>query len=179
AARLAVAVLAGERAAVADDDVGRALDELAVALDAAAAHEVEVDAAMDEALAEVAVEGRLIVELVHQAPEVPEVVAHAVRRDRRVLPAGPGGFQSGHERGRAEPRLAQLPQLVRRGAAVVEQHGRGAAGAAQLIHEAQGVVTRVGQGVSAELDEAEPATGGEQLGDLAREALDAQIRNEA
>src|SRR5690606_4940005 len=85
AARLAVAVLAGERAAVADDDVGRALDELAVALDAAAAHEVEVDAAMDEALAEVAVEGRLIVELVHQAPEVPEVVAHAVRRGRRVL----------------------------------------------------------------------------------------------
>ena len=60
-ARLAVAVLAGERAAVSDDDVGGAVDEFAELQDARLGLQVEVDAHVDAALAEVAVERAVVV----------------------------------------------------------------------------------------------------------------------
>ena len=56
ATRLAVAVLAGERAAERDDQVRCAVDELAIVGDALRRAEVEVDALMHATLAEVAVE---------------------------------------------------------------------------------------------------------------------------
>ncbi len=57
AARLAVAVFAGEGAAVGEGDVGGAVDELAEFEDAGFGFEVEVEAHVDAALAEVAVHG--------------------------------------------------------------------------------------------------------------------------
>ena len=62
-AGLAVAVFAGEGAAVGDDDVGGAIDELAIGEDAGLAFEVEVETHVDAALSEVAVHRALVVEL--------------------------------------------------------------------------------------------------------------------
>ena len=57
AAGLAVAVFAGEGAAVGEGDVGGAVHELAEVEDAGAGFEVEVEAHVDAALTEVAVHG--------------------------------------------------------------------------------------------------------------------------
>ena len=55
AASLAVAVFAGERASVGEGDVGGTIHELAKFEDAGAGFEIEVEAHVDAALAEVAV----------------------------------------------------------------------------------------------------------------------------
>src|SRR5690606_12473749 len=133
--------------------------------------EVEVDDTVHEPLTEVAIERGLVAELVQEAAQVAEVVAHSVRRDRRVLPTGPRGVQPGHERGRAEPRLPQLPKLVLRGLVVVEEYGRRHAGAVERIHQPPGSFSRFLQRIAAELDEEEAAAAGEQRGDVAFEAL--------
>ena len=71
--RLAVAVLAGDRPAVADDQVARLVQELAEVLDALVGLQLEVDPGVDAALAEVAVERAVVAELLEQLAEVAEV----------------------------------------------------------------------------------------------------------
>ena len=60
--RLTVAVLAGDRAAVGNDQLGRLLDEVAVVPDAVGGFQLEVDACVDTALAEVAIQIPFIAE---------------------------------------------------------------------------------------------------------------------
>src|SRR5690606_34119406 len=81
---LAVAVLAGERAAVGDAERGRVLGEGEVLLDPALALEVEVDPCVDAPLSEVAVERAPILVLLEQAAEAAEVAAERLDRHRRV-----------------------------------------------------------------------------------------------
>src|SRR5581483_8557641 len=76
-------------------------------------HQIERDAAMDAAVAEVAVHARRAVpELVQQLGEVTQVRAEVLRADRGVLPTRPGIRPVGRARGRTEPRLAYLLQLL-------------------------------------------------------------------
>src|SRR5581483_8018950 len=75
AARLAVAMFTGERAAEGDDDVCGAIDELAEFADTGRGFEVEVDAHVDTALAEVAVEGAAVAVFAHEGVDLAQVDA--------------------------------------------------------------------------------------------------------
>ena len=108
-ALLAVAVLARERAAVADAEVARLLHEVPVALDPVRVAQVEADPRMHAALAEVAVRRALVAVGVVERAQVAQVGPDLRRRNGRVLPAGPVVVPVGRERGGAEAALADLP----------------------------------------------------------------------
>ena len=66
------------------DQIRRAVDEGQIFIDALAGEQIEIDPAMDAALAEMAVQGGVVVKLVHQLAELPQIVAYLVRdRPRR------------------------------------------------------------------------------------------------
>src|SRR5882762_3882382 len=109
AAGLAVAVLAGEGAAVGEGDVGGAVDELAEFENAGGGFEVEVEAHVNAALAEVAVHGAGVAELLHEGVDGAEVAAELEGIDGGVLPALPAGAYAGDEGGGAEAGFADVP----------------------------------------------------------------------
>ncbi len=111
-ARLPVAMLAGERAVVLHTEVGRLVDVGAVFRDAWCALQVEVVARVNAGLAEVTVQIAGVAVLVHQLPQLAEVLAEVLRIDSRVLPAFPCTRLAGDERRRTEAGLANLPDLV-------------------------------------------------------------------
>ena len=110
-ARLAIAVLARERAAVLDHDVGRAIDELAHVQDAGLALEIEVDAHVHAALAEVAVHRTVVPVLLHECEQPAQIRAEAIGRHGRIFPAFPSVFFSWLNRDSAEGGLAHVPHL--------------------------------------------------------------------
>ena len=110
--RLAVAVLAGERTAVTDDQVGRLLDERAEGAQPLGRPEVELGAEVQAAVAEMAVEGPLEAETGDQRVQLAQVRAQALGRDGRVLPAGIGRRLARDDRGCAHRRLAQGPHRL-------------------------------------------------------------------
>ena len=112
-ARLAVAVLATERSAKTNDNVGGAVDEFAELLIPFAVEEIEVDAHVHAALAVVAVERAAVTEFVHQLGERAQIVAELCRRHGRILPAFPAVRLAGHKHHRAQRRLAHVPNAGR------------------------------------------------------------------
>src|SRR5581483_585342 len=108
--RLAVAVLAGERASERQHEVGCVLQEGAPPRDPRRAREVEVPARVHAALPEVAVE---------RAP-VPVAAGEPLWRHRGVLPALVAVRPARKERRRAETRLAHLPHVALARGVVVE-----------------------------------------------------------
>ena len=107
-AGVAVAVLAGDRSAVADDQVGGFGDEVAVVLHALRRAEVVVHVGMEAALAEVAVEHGEVVVLVEQFVEVAEVRAELFGVDGGVVPAAPGDGRGAGDAADAEAEFADL-----------------------------------------------------------------------
>ena len=127
--------------------------------DALGAVQVERDAGVHAALAEVAVQARpglvAVAELVVQLLQVPQVVAEPVRVDGGVFPAFPGVAVAGHVRGRAEAGLADRPQLVLPGGVVVEGDVRLVLGVVQRAEHPLGGLVDLLAGVPAELDHEE------------------------
>ena len=123
-AGLAVAVLARERSAVRGDEVGRVFHEAAEGRDALRAPQVEVDAGVHAGLTEVAVERSVEAVAVVETAQVAQVVADALGRNGGVLPPGPRVDAAGLVRGRAQPGLADLPDLVLLLGVVEELHRR-------------------------------------------------------
>ena len=103
-------MLARERAAVADHQVGRLVHEGAELADALRRLQVEVDAHVDAALAEVAEVGGAVAVLVEQGCLLAQVVAQLLRGHGGVLPALPGGSSVGAcaEAPRADSRTSQI-----------------------------------------------------------------------
>ena len=167
AARLAVAVLARERAAELDDEVGRLLDEPAIGGDALGGLQIEVDARVHAALAEVAVERARVVELGHQPAEPAQVLAEARGRDGGVLPALPVLGFAGHERRGAERRLAHGPDVLGLDRIAEQPHRRRARARSEPLHQPCGLRLGLGDGVGAELD-VEPALPVRQQGEALR-----------
>ena len=130
-AGLAVAMFAGERAAVADDEIRGLLRELAVLGDAIFRLQVEVEARVHAAVAEVAVEGTLVTEVTHYLSQVAEIAAQFVGRDRSVFPSFPVKRFAGYMRSGAEAGFANVPHAfssrtriqlhIRRSRATVER----------------------------------------------------------
>ena len=107
-AAVALAVLAGERAAVGDDQVGALLHERAERLDPWRGLEVEVHPRVYTALAEVAVVDAAVAVVVEDLLEVAQVGAELVRVDGRVLPVALGVHVAGRA-AVADRALAHLP----------------------------------------------------------------------
>src|SRR6478752_7083978 len=123
-ARLAVAVLPGQRAAELEHEVARVLEPAPELRDAGLRDQVEVPASVDAALAVVAVERALVAVLVGELREAAEVLAEPLGRDGRVLPTLVRVLLAWHERGRAEARLAHLPDVLLAVGVVIQLHPR-------------------------------------------------------
>ncbi len=131
AAGLAVAVFAGEGAAVGEGDVGGAVHELAEVEDALFGFEVEGDAHVDAALAEVSVHGAVVAVLLHEGDDVAEVGAELRGVDGGVFPALPAGADAGDEGGGSEAGFADGPDAGGFGLGVDAGVGDGLAGIAR------------------------------------------------
>ncbi len=128
-ARLPVAVLARQRTAVGDHERGHLLREGAVAAHALGRQQVDVQPYVHAALAEVPVRRAPQSVAAQQGAEVPQIRAEAVRRNRAVLPAGPGLAAAGQPGGEAGRVLPHAPQGALRGRVGDDQVPGGAAGA--------------------------------------------------
>ena len=106
--RLSVAVLAGERAAVGENEVGRLVEEAEERPDARLALQVEADARVHAALAVVAEEDAREPVPAEQLREVPQVPAEPLGRNGRILEARPG-FELPRNPAGSDRRLAHRP----------------------------------------------------------------------
>ena len=113
-----------------DDEIGGLGEERAVVVAAARGGEVEGDAAVHAALAEVPVQGGLVVEAVQQGAERAQVRAEPGRRDGGVLPARQPLRAAGEVGGGAERALARAPDAALLGG--IGQNGGAGAGAAEV-----------------------------------------------
>src|SRR4029079_676529 len=102
-------------------------DEPLVFLDAGLRPEIEVDASMDAALAEVAIELAAVVVAVEEGAQVAKVGSHFFGRHRGILPALPRQRLVRWMRGGPETRLADFPDHRLFARVVEELHGRGVA----------------------------------------------------
>src|SRR5581483_11593986 len=136
--RLAVAVLAGERASERQHEVGCVLQEGAPPRDPRRAREVEVPARVHAALPEVAVERAPVPVAAGEPLERAQVVAEPLWRHRGVLPALVAVRPARKERRRAETRLAHLPHVALARGVVVEL--RAAEAAARPLERGDHVV---------------------------------------
>ena len=109
-ARLAIAMLAGERATEAHDEIRGLLDERAIVADAGRGFEIEVDARVQAAMTEVAVEGSGVVVLIEQSSQ-------SLRRYSPIFSGGTAESSqpsqvkrlAGNEGGGTEAGFADLP----------------------------------------------------------------------
>ena len=137
-------------------------------LDALGGVQVEADAAVDAALAEVAVERRVVAVLVEQLAQVAQVVADLVRRHGRVLPARPGVGLAGHPGGRAQAALAHLPDhLLLAAGRRTASSTAGSPASSSIVHAAAGLGVGVLLAVAAELDQ-QAALARRQQGEVGR-----------
>ena len=155
-------MLAGERAAVAEHQIGGALDEFAIVADAGFALQVEIDAHVDAAVAEVAVERSLIVIFVEQLANIAEIRAHFFRGDGGIVPAFPFGRRARCGGGGAHAGFADSPQNggFRGG---VDAHGGGIRAFLQARHELLRETLGVFRIVGAEFDQENAAALGNEI----------------
>src|ERR1051326_8632777 len=109
---------------------------------------------MHAAVAVVAVESALVPVALRQLLQPAQILAQALRRDGRVLPALVRVRLAGDERRGAEPRLPHLPDVLLLLGVVVELH---LLGRARTVLQGLHAVARAGVGLflrlAAELDE--------------------------
>ena len=105
-------MFAGERAAIADDEIGGLFDEVAELRDAFFRLQIEVEAGVNAGVAEVAVERAFVVEGGHHFAEVAEIGAEFFGSDGGVFPAFPVQRLAGDVRGDAEAGLRGFPRCA-------------------------------------------------------------------
>src|SRR5690348_17281380 len=98
AARLTVAMLTGQRSAIANDEIGRSMDKGPIFFDTCFGHEVEIDACVDTPLAEVAVERAGIPELREKLSEIAQITPQFFGRHGGIFPAFPSILRAGKDR---------------------------------------------------------------------------------
>jgi len=108
-ARAAVTVLPGQRATVCHDDICCLLLEGSLRRASGVGKQVVVDAHVDAALTEVAVEQSVPVVAGQQGSEVAQIIGQPLGWDGRVLPSGPGLAALGTARGKPSAPLADTP----------------------------------------------------------------------
>src|SRR5580704_7627346 len=129
-------VFAGERSAIADDEVGGFFDELAVFGDAFGRLQIEVEARVDAGMAEVSVERALVAERRHHFAKIAKISAETSRFDGGIFPSFPVERFTGNVRSCAETRLADFPDALGLRARV-KLHLRGSRVATECVDEVQ------------------------------------------
>ena len=120
-------MLAGKRAAKFRDQIGDIRHGGAESGDTGLGEEIEVDAAMDTAFAEMSVVGRSgQLMAIERLLEAPQILAETGRRNRAIFRARPSPRIAGNQRAGAEARFAQAP--YRKLFAAIKQHGTANAG---------------------------------------------------
>src|SRR5437660_10033291 len=102
-------MLAGERSAVANDEVSSLLHELPELADAFGRFEIVVHARVHAGVAEVSVKRAFVVEGLHQPSQIADVSAEFFGRDRGILETFPAQRFAGGVRSHAQTGLADLP----------------------------------------------------------------------
>ena len=128
-------MFAGEGTAVADDEIGSFLHELAEFGDSVFRLQIEVESRVHAAVAEVAVERAFVGERGHHLAQIAEIAAEFVGSDGGVFPSFPVQRFAGHVRGRAETGLANIPNALGLRARV-EAHVRRLGTAVESVHQA-------------------------------------------
>ena len=105
-------MLARKRSAQLEHEIRRLVEERAERADPGLALQVEVPPRVHAALAVVAVQRAVVVVLLRDLAQAAEILAEALGRHRRVLPALVRVRLSRDERRRAEPCLAHLPDVL-------------------------------------------------------------------
>ncbi len=161
-AGLPVAVFARQRPAVGHHEIGGVGEEAPERRDAVVGEQVEVDAHVHAALAEVPVRDAAQPVRREERAERAQVGTEPFRRDGGVLPARPGLRTVGHARGGAGGGFADAPELSlpRR---VGGDGRRGAGLARQRRRQRFGVVAGLVGVVAADLDEQPAAAGGQRV----------------
>ena len=95
-ARLTVSVLARNRSAIADHKISGLLYELSKFGNTILSFEIEVDAVVNAAIAEVPVKRALVAVAIHQFAQVAQIAAEFFRGNSRILPALPSQRLSRH-----------------------------------------------------------------------------------
>src|SRR5574337_1484743 len=144
-------MFAGEGAAVAYHQIRRVVHEGAEFLDPIASEQVEVDAGVDAALAEVAVEGGEIAVFIEQLVEVAQVAAELFWGHAGILPALPGVWLAGDEDGGTQCGFADGPELARFPWIIAELHGDVVSGLLEIHHQGAGAVVGLALAFAAEL----------------------------
>src|ERR1700689_3629987 len=106
-------MLAGERAAGREHEVGGPVDEFAVFADSVFTLKVEADAHVDASVPEMSVESGLVVEIVQQRAQIADVWAQLFGRDCGIVPAVPLRCSAWRKRGGSRPCLANLSHCSR------------------------------------------------------------------
>src|ERR1035437_4780955 len=111
-ARLSVAVLAGEGTAVFEDYVGGFIDKLSILCNSFSGLEIEGEAEVHTALAEVPIHRRAIAVAIDQAEQIAQICAEKFGRNGGVFPAFAAVLLSGNEDAGSETGLANSPHAL-------------------------------------------------------------------
>src|SRR5437763_15838537 len=117
-------MLARDRATKAHDEIGGLAEKAAPFRDTLFGAQAEIPAAMDAAIAEMAVERAVVAIALGERVKLAQIIAGAVGRHGGILPALPSIGMAGDEGRGAEPGLAHLPDALLR-LRVAEQFSRG------------------------------------------------------
>ena len=107
--RLAIPMLSGQRATIANHQVGGFFHEGAKLFDPVTSQQIKVDTRMDAALAKVTIQRSVIAITAEQLEQVAQVISQLCWRHGRVLPAFPARRLIGHEDGGRQAGFAHCP----------------------------------------------------------------------
>src|SRR5438046_8940034 len=107
-------MLARDRAAKAHDEIGGLAEKAAPFRDTGFGAQPEIPAAMDAAIAKMAVERAVVAVALGERVKLAQIVAGAVGGHGGIFPTLPGVGMAGHKGGGAEPCLAHFPDALLR-----------------------------------------------------------------
>ena len=113
----------------------------------------EIDARMDEALTEMAIERAEIIIFIQQGAEIAQIPADVIRRNSGIFPAFPRVRLIRHTRAGAEPRITNFPDDLFMFWVVNESHRRWIRLRLQLGHELPRRLVRFLSGLATKLDQ--------------------------
>ncbi len=145
-------MFAGDGTSIAHHQIGGFFHKFAELGDAVFRLQVEVDAGVHAAVAEVAIERAFVTVGGHHLAQVAEISAKFFWRDGGVFPAFPAHRFTGDVRSRAKSRFANFPNAFDLLLVDVETHVGRVRTAAKRLHQAAGLGFGLQRGFGAEFD---------------------------
>ena len=134
-ARLPISVLARDRAAITDHQIGSLLHEKAEFADAFRRFEIVIHTCMDAGVPEVSIERTIEFVRLHQLAQVAQISAKFVGPNGRIFKALPTQRLARNMRRHSEARLANVPDSASLARVCEHAHLRRSRGALQRLHQ--------------------------------------------